>query len=462
LLFQTVSCSTKSEDKKSIDPEVKIDLQEILKKGKLVVLAENSSTSYFIYRGKKMGFEYELLKEFCSEIGVELEIKTITDFKDILSQLNNGEVDLIACNFAITKSVKEEIDFSNPFLRTSQVLIQRLPDNFENLKKEDVLQKVLNDPIQLAHKKIYVRRKSSYYNRLINLQEEIGDSILIHEESSSISTEELIEQVAEGKIDFTIAEKNVAQVNSRFYDNLNTDLEISIRQNVGFGLRKNSVLLKAKLNEWLNAYSKKPQFRYTKHKYFELSNLTEKSQAKFSSLKGGQISAFDHIFKQEAAKNGWDWTLIAAVAYQESKFNPYVTGFGGSYGMMQFMPEVGPKFGVYPNSTPEVQIAGGMKKLLKDYDSWPEVTDKTQRQKFALASYNAGLSHIKDAQRLAKKYGLNPIVWDENVEIMVKNLSNREYYQDEVVKFGAMKGSHTQKYVMSVFSRYLSYKSAFK
>jgi membrane-bound lytic murein transglycosylase F len=462
LILFLFSCSEKEVQKSKIIAVEGLDLPQLIKRGKLVILAENSSTSYFVYRGKKMGFEYELLTEFAHDLGIELEIKTISNFDDMNRQLNVGEADIIACNYTITKNRQEEIDFSIPFLRTCQVLIQRKPDNYENLSTDELKRAILFDPIQLAHKKIYVWKNSSYYQRLLHLQEEIGDSILIQGETGDVTSEELIEQVSEGKIDYTVTEKNIAIVNQRFYENLDVNLELSVRQKIGFAIRKTSPLLKARLNQWLTQYMQKSSFRYMKHKYFELSKLTDKSKGKFSSLIGGQISAYDAIFKKEAAKNNWDWHLIAAIAYQESKFDPYVTGYGGSYGMMQFMPEVGPKFGVYPNSTPEVQIAGGMKKIVKDYNSWSEVKDKVQRQKFALASYNAGLSHIKDAQRLAKKYGLDPTKWDGNVEEMVKNLSQKKYYQDEVVENGAMRGPHTQKYVISVFTRFMSYKSTFK
>lgn len=455
---------TWSSDKKAKGQEQVVqgmDLPEILKNGKLVVLAENSSTSYFIYRGKKMGFEYELLKEFAQELGVELEVKTVSNLDEINTMLNNGEGDLIACNYTITKDRQKEIDFTIPFIRTSQVLIQRKPDGWENLTNEQINQKVLSDPIQLANKKIYVWNQSSYYQRLLHLQEEIGDTILIQGETGSVSAEDLIEQVSEGKIDYTVVEKNIAQVNRRFFDNIDINLELSVRQKIAFALRKTSPLLKARINQWLSNYMQKASFKYMKHKYFELAQLTSKSQEEFSSLKGGQISKFDVYFKREAERYGWDWRLIAAVAYQESKFNPSITGFGGAYGMMQFMPEVGPKYGVYPNSPPDIQIAGGMKKLYKDFQCWPEVSSKDQRQKFALASYNAGLGHIKDAQRLARKHGLNPNVWDGNVEEMVKNLSHSEYYRDEVVENGAMRGAHTARYVQTVFSRFQSYKSAF-
>ncbi|MBI2259439.1 MAG: transglycosylase SLT domain-containing protein [Flavobacteriia bacterium] len=464
LLFLCFSCFVScSENNSKVEEESvsKRDLKEILKSGKLIVLAENSTTSFFIYRGKKLGFEYEILKEFASHLGIELEVKILRDFEEIKKINDNEGVDLVAGNLVVNRLDKDFLDYSIPFLRTEQILVQRKPENWENTPTHDWNHLLIHEPVELVNKKIYVRMNSVYHKRLIHLQDEIGDSIFIQAEPTDIGVEELIEKVSEGKIDYTIAPKNVVLSNEKFYDNIEGNVALSIRQNIAFGTRKNTRLLKAKLDQWLAEYVKKPEFRYLKHKYYEIDKMIEQNNSSYLSLSGGSISPFDDIFKKEAKKVAWDWTLLAAIAYQESKFNPYVTGFGGAYGMMQFMPEVGPKFGVYPNSSPEVQIAGGMKKIMKDFEMWPDVKDKNQRIKFALASYNAGFSHIKDAQNLAKKYGLNPYQWDEHVEMMVKNLSERKYYLDEVVQYGAMKGPHTQKYVRSVFSRYQSYQSVY-
>jgi len=130
--------------------------------------------------------------------------------------------------------------------------------------------------------------------------------------------------------------------------------------------------------------------------------------------------------------------------------------------MMQFMPNTGPYYGVFPDSPPEVQIMGGMKKLTADIRLWKEIPDPVQREKFALASYNAGGGHIKDAQRLAKKHGLDANRWDDNVEKMILNLSKQEYYRDEVVRNGAMRGTTTYNYVRQVYQRYLDWKAAYK
>lgn len=438
------------------------DLAEILKAGKLRILAENSSASYFIYRGRKMGFEYEVLRDFCREIGVEMEIITVNNLDDIEGMLNKKQGDLIACNYTVTNERKKDIAFSIPYLRTKQVLVQRKPEGWEKMSYTDMKKKLLNEPSQLAHKKVNVWENSSYYRRLMNLQDEIGDSIYIVKESGDYNIDDLIEKVANGDIDYTVVEKNVARVNSKFYDNIDASLEISFNQKIAFGLRKSSPVLKARLDEWLKKYMQGRAFKFIKHKYFELTNITSNSLDKYSSVGGGHISKYDDLFKKEAEKYNWDWRILAALAYQETKFNPNAVSFGGAYSMMQFMPGVGPKYGVYPNSPVEVQVRGGMKKLYRDYENWPEIKDHQQRQKFALASYNAGLGHIKDAQRLAEKHGLNPLIWDENVSEMVKKLSQREFYRDPVVRNGAMRGVHTANYVQSIFRRFESYKSMFK
>jgi membrane-bound lytic murein transglycosylase F len=108
-----------------------------------------------------------------------------------------------------------------------------------------------------------------------------------------------------------------------------------------------------------------------------------------------------------------------------------------------------------------VQIRGGMKYIARIRTMWRDIEDPVERSKFVLASYNAGSGHIKDAQKLAEKRGLNPKVWEDNVEAMVMNLGKREYYSDPVVKSGALRGTITYKYVRGIMARYEGYKAAF-
>ncbi len=437
------------------------DLVEILQKGKLKVFFENSSVSFFIYKGKKMGLEYELLKEFANDLGVELEIVIIDNLDDVFQELNAGSADLLACNLTYTKARSKEISYSIPFYKTKQVLIQRKPKDWRKMKPSLYLKSIINDPSQLANKKIRIWGNSSYLSRLENLQNEIGDTIYIEKASGELGEEELIEMVAEGLIDFTVCDENIAMINKRFYENIDCHLALSVKQKIGFGVRKSSVLLKAKLDEWLESYMKTTSFKYIKHKYYNIASFTHGINKNYSSLSGNMISVFDEYFKKAQEKYGWDWRLVASLCYQESRFNPDVISFGGAFSMMQFMPEIGPIYGVYPDSPPEIQIMGGAKKLKKDFDSWKEITDVEQRYKFTIATYNSGKSHVLDARRLAEKYGLNPNIWDDNVEKMMLNLSKREYYKDPLVKSGAAKGSVTCNYVKEIYNRYLVWKAVY-
>lgn len=462
VVIQSCGSDNQEDVLKNEIPESVLDYQNILKKGKLVILAENSSTSYFIYREKEMGFEYEILQEFAKEIGVDLEVKIVSDLDNLIPQLDGKEGDIIACNYTVTGERQKLIDFSTPFIESPQVLIQKKPEGWEKMNPEELQKKLISDPSDLAGKTVDVWLNSSYYQRLKHLQEEIGDSIHIQGVDGMIGSDELVELVSQGIIDYTVVEENVAKVNARFYDNIDIATRISFKQKIAFGLRKSSGLLKAKLDKWLDKFLVSQTYSFIYKKYFESGIIKIDTSEKFKGVSKGQISPFDAIFKQAQAKYGTDWRLVASVAYQESKFDPNVESFGGAYGMMQFMPNTGPSYGVYPDSPADVQIMGGMKKLTDDIKFWKEIPDMAQREKFALASYNAGGGHIKDAQRLTKKHGLDPLLWDGNVETMVLNLSKQEYYRDPVVKSGAMRGVITHKYVQQVYSRYLEWKTAYK
>tara|TARA_B100000508_G_scaffold141091_1_gene146318 strand:+ start:47861 stop:49321 length:1461 start_codon:yes stop_codon:yes gene_type:complete len=438
------------------------DLKEILAQNKLTVLAENSANSYFIYRGQKMGLEYEILKEFARSLGVKLEVKIVKNLDNIINELNDGKGDIIACNFTVTKERRKQIDFSKTFMRTSQVLIQRKPEEWRKMRRKEWKSELITDPVQLAQKTVHVWKNSSYYERLTNLQNELGDTIFLEPLDGDIIPEDVIEMVDKGFIDYTVTDKNVALINQRFYPNIDASLELSVKQKIAFGLRKGSPLLRKKLDNWLDKFLKTATYKYIKHKYLNMSRFSGKSKGNYSSINGNDISQYDDLIKKYANQAGWDWRLLASLIYQESKFRLHQESWAGAYGLMQFMPSVGPSYGVYPDSPPEIQIKGGVKKLRDDIKAWKSIPDSIQCIKFTLATYNAGLGHVLDAQRLAKKNGKDPLVWDDNVETYIKLLSQPKYYHDPVCYYGYLRGSETYNYVREIFIRYNEYKTAFE
>ncbi len=438
-IFLLIACETvtKKED------EVKaIDLKEIQKKGKLTVLTENSSLSFFEYREKNLGFEYEILEAFSKYIGIPLEIKVVPKYSNLRHFLNNGEGDIIAANLAITLSAQKKINFSHPYYFSYQVLVQMKSDS------------LILDASDLIAKEVTVRKNTIYDRRLLALQEEIGGIINIKYANEDLIVEDLIEKVLKGEIKYTVAHENLARLSKEEHPKLDIKTKVSFKQRIAFGLRLNSPELKKKLDEFLKKYCESEEYKALKHKYFD---FIPEETGEAAPLGRGKISQYDKFFKQAAKSAGWDWKFLAAIAYKESRFNPYAKGARGAFGIMQFMPNTGNDFGVNPMSSPEIQITAGMKLINRIYNYWNSIPDKQQRYKFTLASYNAGPCHIFDAQVLAKEEGLNPELWDGNVELMVEKLSDPDYYRRPEVKCGAYRG-HAVKYVEAVIRIYNSWK----
>ena len=427
------SCST------ILDREqVGIDLKEIKKKGKLTVLIENSSLSFFEYRGKKLGFEYEILDSFAKSIHLPLEFKVVSNSKDFYRLLNDGEGDILAANLAVSLADKKIINYSEPFYFTEQVLVQR---------QEETLVK---EPLDLIEKSIYVRKNSCFEKRLKSIQEEIGSKIGVKTFENDPITEDLIEKVANGEINYTLAHENLARISKELHPNLNIQTKISFKQKIAFALRLKSPKLKKSLDLFLEKYCESKEFKELKKKYFDY--LSSQVAVEYTATKGN-LSPFDDLFKAAANKYAWDWKILVAISHKESRFNPNARGLGGAFGLMQFMPLTGQIYGVGPNSSPQEQIEAAMKMLDKTYRSWSSVPDPEQRMKFTLGSYNAGRCHIEDAQKLARENGLNGNLWDENVELMVKKLSDPEYYRSPKLRCGAYRGG-AFSYVRTIYSNY--------
>jgi membrane-bound lytic murein transglycosylase F len=427
------SCSSISDRE-----HVGIDLKEIHKKGKLTVLLENSSLSFFEYRGKKLGFEYEILDAFAKSINLPLELKVVSNSKDFFRLLNDGEGDILAANLAISLADKKIINYSEPFYFAEQVLIQRQNES------------LIREPLDLIEKTIYVRKNSCFQKRLSSIQEEIGSKIAVKTFDNDPITEDLIEKVANGEINYTLAHENLARISKELHPNLNIQTKISFKQKIAFALRLKSPKLKKSLDLFLEKYCVSNEFKELKKKYFDY--LSNQVVIDFN-FKNGNLSPFDALFKDAANKYSWDWKILVAISHKESRFNPNAIGLGGAFGLMQFMPLTGRIYGVGPSSTPKEQIDAAMKMLDKTYRSWSSVPDPEQRMKFTLGSYNAGRCHIEDAQKLARDNGLNPNLWDGNVELMVKKLSDPEYYGSASLRCGAYRGGAVS-YVRTIYSNY--------
>ncbi|MDG2279483.1 MAG: transporter substrate-binding domain-containing protein [Flavicella sp.] len=441
----------------------KRNFKDIKESGVLRVSTTYSATSYFLYRGKTMGFEYELLERFAEHLGVRLEIVVANDIDNLIPNLQSGKVDLMAHGLTVTNERKELINFSDYIYLTKQVLVQKKPNNWRSLKWSTLERSVIHDPMELLDDTVSVRAETSYRERLANLSSELGGTIHIDTLSGELTTDEIIKMVAEGKIKYTVADDNIAKIMASYYPILDIDVPISFSQRTAWATRKESTELLSELNKWLKKSKKNVDYYVIYNKYFKnKKDFKKRIKSSFYSINTNKISVYDELIKTESEKLGWDWRLVASLIYQESRFDPKAKSWAGAGGLMQIMPSTAKELGVPNRSDPKHSVQGGTKYLASLYNKFEEAEDETQRQKLAMASYNCGYYHVLDAQKLATKRGLDKDIWDGNVEKMILDLSHKKYFSDPVVNYGYVRGIEPYNYVSQIYERYSHYKEFIK
>ena len=432
-----------------------------LKDGKLVVLMSNNLSSYYILKGQPRGFEYEMLKLFCKENGLALEVKVIREFEFLLDSLIAGKGDLAAGNITVTAERKQRVNFSPEILRTRQVLAQRLPDNYRKLSVRQQKARMIQDALELHEKTIYVNAGSSFYERLQHLKQENGVDFFVESVQGETGTDELITMLANGEIDYTVIDENMAKIHGGIYPNLDFSVPLSLSQSIAWAIPKGQTALMGMLEKWIEERKNSSHYNIIYNKYFG-SKTQLRQRENYLAVMDGQISPYDPLIKRYADYIEWDWLLLAALINKESKFNPQVVSPFGAVGLMQVLPTTAARFGVEEVQlyTPEFNIRAGTRFLQWLDKFWYErLPDTTQLQFFVLASYNAGPGHVLDAMRLAEKYGLNPHLWKDNVEVMLLKKSQPKYYRDPVVKSGYCNGIQPVVYVKKILDYHAYYRA---
>ncbi len=447
VIWNTGACASKAGNQKE---SPLTDLPEIKKRGELVALTLYGPVSCFNYRGEPMGLQYELCKLFAQSIGVGLRIETAGSSEELVRRLQAGEGDLIACNLLITGEKKDSLIYCGVETLTRQVLVQRNGRN------------ALKDVTEMPGKEIHVN-PGRYLQRLNNLDNELGGGLIIRTVSEdSLSEVDLIELVAQGEIDYTVCDNEIARISKTCYPNLNTGLDISFNQRSSWAVRKSEPLLAQAADEWFKKNKASIAGLAGNRHHFEQSwRITHGSVL---SVKKGQISHYDELFKTYAGTIGWDWKLLAALAYAESNFDPKVTSGTGARGLMQLMPRTARNLGVPEGKEddPEESIKAACRLISQLDRSFSAIKDKDERINFILASYNAGEGHIRDAMALAEKYGSTPLEWENSVEKYLKLKSNGHYFNDPVCKNGYFRGDETCGFVRDIRYRHDLYKKEIK
>ena len=438
----------------------------------LVALTTTNSTSYFVYRGMALGFEFELLESFAKDKGLALRM-VVTHPDSLLPMLLRGEGDVAAGRLAPMDIDTARVAFTEALYDTRPVLVQRKPgaagqpsqvtssetvaEALDVPEQVEVRARLVENAAQLGGQDVYVSQLSPYEDYLVELSDRVtGDITVVQVDSSS---EALIRDVSTSEIEFTVAQENVAQLSQSTYTNIAARPTLGPPHAVAWAIRANAPALQSVLNEWIDEERGSARFNQFYQRYFvDRRGYRERVESGYFTSETGTISDYDDLLQRNAAKIGWDWRLLAAQTYQESKFKPRARSWAGAMGLLQLMPPTAREFGVTDAYDPENNVAGAVRFIQWLTNYWDDIIeDPVERQKFIIASYNTGHGHVEDARRLTRKYGGSDQAWDD-VAVWLLKKSEARYYQDPVVKYGFARGLEPVEYVRKILDRYEHYR----
>ena len=426
----------------------KLDLDEIRKRGSIRMLTRNNAVSYFLFKGTQQGFDYEWIKLFAKEHGLRLDVVVPPEAKDLIPWLNEGRGDLIAAEMTATPERARDVWFSPPYNFVDEVVVQKASDA------------PITDLAQLKGQTLHVRPSSSYRRTLDGLQATAGPFV-IADVAEDVETEAIIARVAAGTVPLTVADSTIAAVEKNWRNDIQTGASLASSE-IAVAARKDSPKLQAALTAFVNKHVSRAadgrvkgsvDYNVLKKQYFETARKASESRQDFKET--GQISPYDALIRKHATNYGLDWRLMAAQAYQESRFDPEARSWVGALGLFQVMPRTGAEMGFKDLKDPEIGIHAGVRYMAQMIDSFDKDIPFKHRVRFALASYNAGRGHVEDARRLAAEMGLNPNKWFKNVEVAMLTLQDHRVAKQ--TKHGYCRGEEPVNYVSKIQSRYDNY-----
>jgi len=419
------------------------DFDQIKKRKVLRVLLPNDATSYFLYRGELMGFEYELAREFARYHGLSLEVVVPSSLKQQSNWLLKGKAD-IAMGFLHPGDLQPdpEIDYTRPYHYARRHLV---------VAKNDAA-KQLSD---LEHHTISVQRDSSYWQALEKLQQQ-GAGFTLAATDDNLDTEQLIQAVARGDYQATLADEQILDIEMAKTTGVKSVFTLEQEAVHAMAVRTRNPLLKKELDAFIKRIYKGEFYNVLYQKYFKSKRSVLKlSQGRAADTPQGQISPFDKLVQKYADHYGFDWRLITAQMFQESGFNPKAKSFSGARGLMQLMPRTARSLGIKNLDEPVDSIQAGIKYMDWLRDRFKKELPIAERLWFSLAAYNAGVGHVHDARRLAGRIGLDPDRWFANTETAILLLSQKQY--SSKARYGFVNGEEPVNYVRNIKQRFEAY-----
>ncbi|PSV03762.1 membrane-bound lytic murein transglycosylase MltF [Photobacterium leiognathi subsp. mandapamensis] len=416
-------------------------LERIRESGVLRVGTLNNQLSYYIGADGPTGLDYELAQRFAKELGVKLEMQTMFTLSGLFPALKNGDVDIVAAGLTVTPQRLDGFHPAPAYYYASQVVVykkgKRRPRDLEELAN--------------THRTLAVVASSSHERQLEELKKKYPN--LTWQSIKETDIDDLLRKVANGELDYTVADSVDVALLQRTHPEIAIALELTEDEPISWFVKdSNNDSLYALLIEFFGHLKQTGELAQLEEKYFgHVEQFDYVDTRAFLRALDDKLPKWQGLFKKYA--NEFDWRLIAALAYQESHWNPQAVSPTGVRGMMMLTNPTAKSVGVTDRLDPEQSIRGGTEYLRKMIARVPDSIDSHEKVWFALASYNIGFGHMMDARRLTKAQNGNPDTWAD-VKQRLPLLQQRKYYTQ--TRYGYARGTEAVNYVEGIRRYYQS------
>jgi len=414
-------------------------LDQIVEVGELRVVTRDSPTTYFVGPDGPAGPEFDLVRGFAEQLGVTLVISTVDNVSEILPQLVSGESHMAAAGLSITESRREYLSFGHPYATVDMHLIYKLgtgkPRSIE----------------QAIGRSIEVVAGSSHSDMLASLSQVYPK--LEWSENADVEVADLMEKVAHGVLDFTVADSTEFNIQRHFYPDLRVALDLEIADPIAWAYRKgDGDRLLAQADDYLIKAERSGLLAQVHDRYYgHTKKFDYVGTRAFIRHFDSRLPRYRPWFEEAGELNGVDWRLLAAIGYQESHWRSHAVSPTGVRGIMMLTLATADYLDIDDRLDPETSIFGGARFYARQTERIADSVEEPDRTWMALAAYNVGFNHIKDARQIVEWEGGDPDTWVD-ISKALPLLAKRKWYSR--VKYGYARGWEPVLYVNNIRSYY--------
>ena len=414
-------------------------LEQVLELGQLRVVTRNTPTTYFVGADGPAGPEFDLVKGFADELGVSLVIETVDSVSEVMPRLLSGDAHLAAAGLSLTNSNRAFASYGHPYNAVDMHLIYKLGTGRPRSIEE------------VAGRTIEVVAGSSHSDMLASLSEIYSG--LRWSENGDVEVSGLLEKVASGELDFTVADSSDFNIQRHFYPELRVALDLEIEGPIAWAFRRedgDSLLRRA--DEYLIGAGREGVLAQVHDRYYgHAEQFDYVGTRAFVRHFDSRLPRYRRAFEEAGNAHGVDWRLLAAIGYQESHWRSQAVSPTGVRGIMMLTQATAEYLDIEDRLDPESSIFGGAEFYARQMERIPDSVEEPDRTWMALAAYNVGFNHLLDARQIVEWQGGDPDAWVD-VSKTLPLLARKRWYSR--VKYGYARGWEPVLYVNNIRNYY--------